>query len=222
MGHPTLGIDIGATLLTVLTSAICNEVLGNHMILARHFGPPRKFLAMSWEMLCNIEQDCSTSKSWQCHMGRTTWAESAQLGRPHWMCQEPDSAGHILGGCLHEYPKWMIIKRQNEAVWELQRTIRADTQGGHFTILDAGLLDHMCTMPQGLTPTRGIYNVVNTGQWRRQGKPSDSLDGTTDEAQTKPPSAPLMMYADNANHESPKFKHSRGTWSLRSRGSLLN
>ena len=41
----------------------------------------------------------------------------------------------------------MIIYGHNEAVWELHKTICADTQGlldlgGHFTTVDAGRLDH--------------------------------------------------------------------------------
>ena len=35
------------------------------------------------------------------------------------MCQEPDSAVHIIGRYLHKIPKGMIIKRHNEAIWEL-------------------------------------------------------------------------------------------------------
>ena len=55
-------------------------------------------------------------RSWQCDMERVTRGKCP-------MCQEPDSAGHILGGCLHQYPEGMIIKRHNEAVCELHKSI---------------------------------------------------------------------------------------------------
>ena len=107
------------------------------------------------------------------------------------MCQEPDSAGHILGGCLHKYPKGMIIKRHNEAVWELHKTISADTQGGHFTIVDAGLLDHNAS--ESDTDSESSTTPDNEDDEASQS------DGTTEEAQKGLSSAPSTRYADSAN-----------------------
>lgn len=98
------------------------------------------------------------------------------------MCQEPDSAGHILGGCLHKYPKGMIIKRHNEAVWELHKTISAGTQGGYFTCVDAGQSDNDAY----------ASNTESEAPSFRDNEEDDAsqIYGTTDETQDAPTQAP--------------------------------
>ena len=57
------------------------------------------------------------------------------------MCHLPDSAGHTLGGCVHKHAKGMIIKRHNQATWEVYNSISAGDKGNIFTIIDAGIED---------------------------------------------------------------------------------
>ena len=49
-----------------------------------------------------------------------------------------DSAGHMLGGCLHRHAKGMIVKRHNQATWEIYNATSAGNAGNNFTIIDAG------------------------------------------------------------------------------------
>ena len=55
------------------------------------------------------------------------------------MCHLPDSAGHMLGSCMHRHAKGMIIKRHNQATWEVYNAISIGDKGNVFTIIDAGI-----------------------------------------------------------------------------------
>ena len=57
------------------------------------------------------------------------------------MCHLPDSAGHMLGGCVHKHAKGMIIKRHNQATWETYNAISAGDKGNIYTLIDAGIED---------------------------------------------------------------------------------
>ena len=54
------------------------------------------------------------------------------------MCHLPDSAGLVPGGCLHKHAKGMIIKRHNQAMWDINTPISIGERGIDFTTIDAG------------------------------------------------------------------------------------
>ena len=45
----------------------------------------------------------------------------------------------MLGGCLHKHAKGMIIKRHNQATWDINTAISTGERGNEFTIIDAGI-----------------------------------------------------------------------------------
>ena len=55
------------------------------------------------------------------------------------MCHLPDSAEHMLGECLHKHAKGMIIKRHNQAMWDINTAISTGARGNEITIIDAGI-----------------------------------------------------------------------------------
>jgi ribonuclease HI/exonuclease III len=54
------------------------------------------------------------------------------------LCGQPDSTGHLLGGCQHADVKAMAISRHDQAVKLIQKAIRLSPLGGFYTIMDAG------------------------------------------------------------------------------------
>jgi ribonuclease HI len=54
------------------------------------------------------------------------------------LCGQPDSVGHILGGCRHRTLKGHYISRHDKAVRKIFRALQKGPQGGHFCIMDAG------------------------------------------------------------------------------------
>jgi hypothetical protein len=54
------------------------------------------------------------------------------------MCGQPDSVGHMLGGCSHPHPQALRIARHDGAVRLLQTAISKGRMAGAFTIMDAG------------------------------------------------------------------------------------
>ena len=48
------------------------------------------------------------------------------------MCHLPDSAGHMLGSCMHRHAKGMIIKRHNQATWEVHNAITTGEKGNAY------------------------------------------------------------------------------------------
>ena len=67
------------------------------------------------------------------------------------LCRQPDSCGHILGGCQHRAMKGLYITRHDEAVRKTVKAIRAGSLGGSFCIMDAGTMD-------------GVLNVAAHGK----------------------------------------------------------
>ena len=53
------------------------------------------------------------------------------------MCHLSDSAGHMLGGCLHKHAKG--IKRHNRATWDINTAISTGERGSKLTIIDVGI-----------------------------------------------------------------------------------
>jgi hypothetical protein len=54
------------------------------------------------------------------------------------LCGEPDSAGHLLGGCSHPEAVAMKISRHDSSVKLVQKAIALSPLGGYYTIMDAG------------------------------------------------------------------------------------
>ena len=55
---------------------------------------------------------------------------------PH--CQQPDSGGHILGGCNHRVMKSLYISRHNEAMRKVLKHINQGKHGAFLKIADIG------------------------------------------------------------------------------------
>ena len=68
------------------------------------------------------------------------------------LCGEPDSVGHLLGGCTHRECVAMKIERHNAAVRMVQDTITCSSRhGGCYTIMDACPANNL---PEGVQGTR--------------------------------------------------------------------
>ena len=66
------------------------------------------------------------------------------------LCGQPDSVGHILGGCRHRKMKGHYIKRHDKAVRMIHRTLQKGSQGGVYSIMDAGRIqDVLNTVANG-------------------------------------------------------------------------
>ena len=92
------------------------------------------------------------------------------------MCHLPDSAGHMLGGCLHRHAKGMIIKRHNQATWDINNAISTGERGNEFTIIDAGLQlaaeddDHWDALPDVSNDNRDDSPDLDCPQSTLEGK----------------------------------------------------
>jgi ribonuclease HI len=54
------------------------------------------------------------------------------------LCGQPDSVGHILGGCRHRTMKGHYISRHDKAVRMIHKALQKSSQGGFYSIVDAG------------------------------------------------------------------------------------
>ncbi len=54
------------------------------------------------------------------------------------LCHQPDSVGHLLGGCTHKDAKAMKIARHDQSVKLIQKAIALGDCGGHYMVMDAG------------------------------------------------------------------------------------
>jgi ribonuclease HI len=80
------------------------------------------------------------------------------------MCGQPDSTGHLLGGCQHPEARGITILRHDQAVAMIQKTISTSSMGGYFTIMDAGAASDLPEDVQGkrlpawLFPSTATYS----------------------------------------------------------------
>jgi hypothetical protein len=65
--------------------------------------------------------------------------------------QNVDTAGHILGGCLHPEMKARYISRHNKAILLIHKAIINGTKGNTFMIMDASDKTHL---PSGVFDSR--------------------------------------------------------------------
>jgi ribonuclease HI len=79
------------------------------------------------------------------------------------LCGQPDSTGHLLGGCHHPEAQAMSIARHDQSVKLIQKAISNSTLGGYYTIMDAGKASdlpeevHGKRLPEWLFPsTEGL------------------------------------------------------------------
>ena len=56
------------------------------------------------------------------------------------LCGQPDSVGHILGGCKHRRMKGKYISRHDKAVLKIHRALQKGPRGGHYCLVDAGTM----------------------------------------------------------------------------------
>jgi hypothetical protein len=64
------------------------------------------------------------------------------------LCKQPDSCGHILGGCMHKQMKAAYISRHNKAVQTIYKAITMGNNGRYCMVMDAGPADKL---PPGTT-----------------------------------------------------------------------
>jgi ribonuclease HI len=81
------------------------------------------------------------------------------------LCNQPDSIGHILGGCLHPNMKALYIQRHDTACRLIIKAIRKGKQGGHYILADAGTAATL--NPLGVEDKR-------IPSWLLQGLPAES------------------------------------------------
>jgi hypothetical protein len=61
------------------------------------------------------------------------------------LCGQPDSTGHILGGCSRTDMQGCYIKRHDQAVKLVCKAIAKGQYSGCFTIMDAGRAEELPT-----------------------------------------------------------------------------
>ena len=59
------------------------------------------------------------------------------------LCKEPDSTGHILGGCTHQEVKKVYIARHDEAMRLIMKEIQKGGMGSYYCTADVGTADVM-------------------------------------------------------------------------------
>ena len=57
------------------------------------------------------------------------------------LCNKPDSAGHLLGGCSHKEMKALYIARHDKAMRKLLKQVLSGKHGAHYVIADVGTLE---------------------------------------------------------------------------------
>ena len=57
------------------------------------------------------------------------------------ICNKPDSAGHLLGGCSNKEMKAMYIARHDKAMRKLLKQVLSGKHGAHYVIADVGTLE---------------------------------------------------------------------------------
>ena len=61
------------------------------------------------------------------------------------LCRQPDSVGHMLGGCQHRTMKGHYITRHDRAVRKIHKALQQGPQGGHYCVVDAGKMQDILT-----------------------------------------------------------------------------
>ena len=127
--------------------------------------------ATAWNAIAPAMHRPSCSQTWT--DAQITWRQSMLAFKARWgqlwnqklahrygraptpncpLCGEPDSVGHLLGGCTHRECVAMKIERHNAAVRMVHDTItRNSKQGGCYTIMDACPANNL---PEGVQGTR--------------------------------------------------------------------
>ena len=62
------------------------------------------------------------------------------------ICREPDSGGHILGGCLHKEMKAMYIKRHDTASRVVLNACSKGAQGSCYVVADVGTMETLAPL----------------------------------------------------------------------------
>ena len=57
------------------------------------------------------------------------------------LCNQPDSAGHLLGGCSHKEMQALYIARHDKAMRKLLKQVLSGKHGAHYVIADVGTLE---------------------------------------------------------------------------------
>ena len=126
-----LGKSNQASYYVQSTQAMYTDPFGAHPQASNAYLGSRK---------CTHSGKCQTLKA---RMGVLfTQARAKMMGMSHTdacpLCGEPDSIGHLLGGCSHNTMGPLYISRHDQAVIQLYRALQKGTDGGSFTIIDAG------------------------------------------------------------------------------------
>ena len=70
------------------------------------------------------------------------------------LCGEPDSTGHMLGGCLHPEAQAMTIARHDGAVKIIQKPMNTSNLGGFYTTMDVGKASDL---PEGVSSKPWLF-----------------------------------------------------------------
>jgi len=85
------------------------------------------------------------------------------------MCGQPDSTGHLLGGCHHPEARGITILRHDQAVGMIQKTISTSSLGGFYTVMDAGAASNLPDDVQGKRLPAWLFpSTANISEARAQ------------------------------------------------------